>query len=272
MIIGNKYLLIRKIGIGSFGVVYKGKNIRTNELVAIKVEPNNCKTKILKNEAKIYQFLGNEVGFPQIKWFSVDSNNSYLVLDLLGESLSDYKKRTNNISYNSIIEIAFQMINIIELLHNKDLIHRDLKPDNFLFNNNNNNNLCLIDFGFCKKYTDSQGNHIINKPTSSLIGTPLFVSLFVHKKGQPSRRDDLESILYIILYLMNKLEWVNVNVNVNLNLLEKNETTNDVIIKMKEDIIFSTKLPLNIINLIIYCRNLKFDECPNYKFIKNQLI
>ena len=267
MIIGNKYLLIHKIGSGSFGAVYKGKNIRTNELVAIKVEPNNCKTKILKNEAKIYQFLGNEVGFPQIKWFSVDSNNSYLVLDLLGKSLSDYKKITNIISYNSIIEIAFQMINRIEILHNKDLIHRDLKPDNFLFNNNN---LYLIDFGFCRKYTDSQGNHIINKPTSSLIGTPLFVSLFVHNKGQPSRRDDLESILYIILYLMNKLEWVNVNVNVNL--LEKNEITNDVIIKMKEDIIFSSKMPLNIINLIIYCRNLKFEECPDYKFIKNQLI
>ena len=59
--------MIHKIGSGSFGAVYKGKNIRTNELVAIKVEPNNCKTKILKNEAKIYQFLGNEVGFPQIK-------------------------------------------------------------------------------------------------------------------------------------------------------------------------------------------------------------
>lgn len=262
--IGNKYILIDKIGSGSFGYIFKGQNIRTNEHVAIKVEPNDCSKKILKNEAKIYQFLGNEIGFPKIKWYSVDTNNSYLVLDLLGESLTAYKKRTNVISYNSTIEIAFQMINRIEILHNKGLIHRDLKPDNFLFGNNNNNILHLIDFGFCRKFTDSRGNHIINKPTSSLIGTPLFVSLFVHKKGQPSRRDDLESILYIILYLINKLQWI--------NLLEKSDLTNDEIIKMKENIIFSTNMPLNIINLIIYCRNLNFDECPDYEFIKNQLI
>jgi serine/threonine protein kinase len=261
MIIGNKYLLIEKIGSGSFGSIYKGQNIRTAELVAIKVEANDCKKKILKNEAKIYQFLGIKHGFPQIKWFLVDSSNSYLVLDLLGVSLTEYKQN-NIIPYNLVIEIAIQMIDRVEILHNNSLIHRDLKPDNFLFGNSScNNTLYLIDFGFCRKYTDLQGNHIMNKPTKSLIGTPLFVSLFVHKNGQPSRRDDIESILFIILYLIDKLEWS-----------YKKDLINDEIIKMKEDMIFSTYIPLNIINLIIYCRSLKFDECPDYEFIKNQLI
>jgi serine/threonine protein kinase len=81
--INNKYNLIEKIGKGNFGSIYKGENIRTNELVAIKVEPIQSNTNLLKNEAKIYQYLLNSPNVPQVKWFGKDNDNYYMVINLL---------------------------------------------------------------------------------------------------------------------------------------------------------------------------------------------
>lgn len=89
--IANKYNIIEKIGSGTFGSIYKGQNIRTGEDVAIKVEPLQNGTNLLKNEARIYQYLKGGIGIPQVKWFGVDNTNNYMVINLLGESLQAYK-------------------------------------------------------------------------------------------------------------------------------------------------------------------------------------
>ena len=85
MIIGNKYELIKKIGCGSFGSIYRGKNIRTNENVAIKIESINEDTNLLKNETKIYQYLSgfNYNGIPILKWYGIDDKYNYMVINLL---------------------------------------------------------------------------------------------------------------------------------------------------------------------------------------------
>jgi serine/threonine protein kinase len=70
--IANKYDLISKIGSGAFGSIYKGQNVRTGEPVAIKVEPLKHETNLLKNEARIYQYLKGGVGIPQVKWYGKD--------------------------------------------------------------------------------------------------------------------------------------------------------------------------------------------------------
>ena len=88
MIIANKYKIIEKIGEGCFGFIFKGENIRTFEKVAIKMESILSETKLLKNEAKIYQYLhGSSIGFPTVKWFGIIDNYYYMVLPLLGDSL-----------------------------------------------------------------------------------------------------------------------------------------------------------------------------------------
>jgi casein kinase 1 len=262
MLLGNKYIFIEKIGQGNFGTVYKGLNRRTNELLAIKVEPINSLLKCLKNEAKIYQYLRNEVGFLQIKWFETDLKNSYMVTDLLGMNLTSYKMQNENeLLYG---QIGIQMIQRVKSLHEKSLIHRDIKPDNFLFGINDKSDiLYLIDLGFCKRYILDNNKHITNKHTQSIIGSPTFVSLNVHKLSQPSRRDDIESILYILLFLINKLKWD--------YLLVKDQYNNDKIIEMKENIIYDKDIPATIIELICYCRKLEFDESPNYKYIVDKL-
>lgn len=265
MLLGKRYLIIDQIGKGRFGKIYKGKNIRTNELVAIKMEQRDDKLKCLKNEAKIYQYIGNIVGFINMKWFGADNTNSYMVMDLLGPSLTNYKKNVLlPLPKKEIKNISIQMIQRIQILHKNGFIHRDIKPDNFLFGSERKHNiLYLIDLGMCKRIFFENNMHITNKITNSIIGTPIFVSLHVHQKGQPSRRDDIESIMYIILFLIDNLKWI--------NLLDNTEEVNNIIINLKENIINDVSINSIIIELIIYCRLLDFDECPDYQYLIDQL-
>jgi len=115
--IANKYELVSKIGSGAFGTIYKGRNIRTGEDVAIKVETLKHKTNILKNEARIYQYLKGGTGIPQVKWFGVDDVNNYMVINLLGESLQSHIDNYGPFSLLDTISIGIQMIERIEHVH-----------------------------------------------------------------------------------------------------------------------------------------------------------
>ena len=265
MIIGKKYEILNKIGNGAFGSIYKGKNIRTDEIVAIKVEPIKSNTKLLKNETKIYQYLSgfNYTGIPQIKWFGVDETNYYMVISLLGPSLLQLKQKKNTFSLNIIISITIQILERLQFIHEKGLIHRDIKPDNFLIGEGNNKNkIYLIDFGFCKKYVKEDGTHVNIKKISKIIGTPIYVSVNVHDLIEPSRRDDIESLVYIMMYFYyGELEWSEITIY-----------SNDVLERIK-------LLKLNIINkkethemfikLLLYVRKLNFEETPDYNYLKN---
>ena len=120
--ISNKYELIEKLNEGSFGQVFKGKHVRTGELVAIKIERKSANNS-LKNEAKIYQYLSKEPGFLHLKWYQTDEQYSYLVVDLLVCSLTRLVKVKGSLPLNIILQLGIQMIKRIETLHNKYLLH-----------------------------------------------------------------------------------------------------------------------------------------------------
>ena len=207
-IIGNKYKKIKLIGKGSFGNIYIGENIRTQEYVAIKVEPIINELKLLKNESKIYHYLSDCKSIPKLKWFGLDSTNYYMVIDLLGNSLNDLKKEHSMFSLNLTLFIGIQIIEILKFIHNKGLVHRDIKPDNFLFDLNNNRKICLIDFGFCKNIMNKNNEHIEMKKTKNIIGTPTFISINAHDRNELSRRDDMLSLGFMLMYFyFGKLEW-----------------------------------------------------------------
>jgi casein kinase I homolog HRR25 len=87
----KKYEFIEKIGAGCFGAIYRGRNIRTGEYIAIKVESIKSETRLLKNESNVYQYLRDCIGIPKVKWFGKDEVNYYMVIELLGRSLEQLK-------------------------------------------------------------------------------------------------------------------------------------------------------------------------------------
>ena len=223
-LVANKYKIIEKIGNGSFGEIYKGANVRTSQHVAIKVELIKNNTLLLKNEAKFYQYLKDINCIPNVKWFGKDSINYYMVIDLLGESLQTLKEKKNKLTLKDTLNIGIHIINLLKSIHDKFLIHRDIKPDNFLFGlNNKSSQLYLIDFGFCKTYINND-LHIKMRNTSNLIGTPMYASINAHNLLELSRRDDMESLAYMLIFFYyGKLEWQNDYFNDNI--MEKKNAT-----------------------------------------------
>jgi serine/threonine protein kinase len=253
--LGNKYRLLAKLSQGSFGQVYKGENIRTSDVVAIKVEPKGADHKSLKSEAKIYQYLSKLDGFPQLKWYGSTNKVTYLVTDLLDYSISDLVKKEGRLEMEMVLLLGKQMIQRLYILHNYFLLHRDIKPQNFMLQIQTNK-LFLIDFGFCKRY-NYDGVHIEEGKITKMIGTPNFVSINVHKGVEPSRRDDLESCIYIMIYMLfGKLFW------------DKETDSKNMCLK-KEQLTNSEKplIPDFLKQLLIYVRALDFDECPDYNEI-----
>jgi serine/threonine protein kinase len=246
--LGNKYRILGKLGKGNFGSIYRGINIRTQEEVAIKIGPESS---LLKHETQVYQYLGKTLGFPTVKWFGLHNNNFYMVLTMLGHSLSFIKENAKRLSLPMALAIGRQMIERLEYIHGRGLIHRDVKPDNFLLGRKElSSTIHLIDFGFCKRYTDNDGQHIpMVKDGSHMIGTPNFVSIHILDGITPSRRDDIESCIYIILYLITE-SWTDIS-------REKKLSYRD-----------NPIVPENIRQLLSYCDTLEFDETPDYEAIK----
>ena len=204
---------------------------------------------LLKHESTVYHYLNNIPGVPQLRWFGNDGQHYYMVLNLLGDSLETIKQRLGRLTLLSVLQIGVQGLNLLMAIHDKYLVHRDIKPSNFVFGIGNYN-LNLIDFGFCKPYLVN-GTHILNKPTSSLVGTPNFASVYAHDFNELSRRDDLISLGYMLLYFLNgSLEWQLERNHDNIKAMKLNLGNDSVILKYLNSV---TKL--------------EFNEEPNYELL-----
>jgi len=256
MIIANRYQIHEKIGEGCFGKIYKAINVRTEEVVAIKTESRNNPMQLLKNESKILQFLNNVEGVPNMKWFYVDDDTNYMVISLLGSSLLDLKNKYKVFPMKWIRKIGKNILCILRDVHEKGILHRDIKPENFLIGlGDKNEKIFLIDYGFAKSYCNNNGKHIEMKKKTKILGTINYVSVNVHELCEPSRRDDLESFFYMILFFYyGHLEWMN-------------ETDEDKIKESKKNIKNHIGLPLPLKNMIEYIQGLLFEEEPNYEYI-----
>jgi serine/threonine protein kinase len=255
-IIGNKYKIEKKLGSGTFGAVYQGINIRTREKVAIKVESNDTDQQSLKNETRVYQYLNGCKGVPLTRWFGTDLNNHYLVIDLLGISLTEARKQ-KIFSLSTILKIGTQILSILQGIHDKEMIHRDIKPDNFLIHPLSGlEQLYLIDFGLCKKYVhDSNPEQSTTKKT--LIGTPNFASINAHQYKEVTRRDDLESLGYTLLYLYyGFLPWTNLT-NISREEIKEMKIT---FLKNKQ-----SEIPEVLLHFLNCVQHLKYNERPFYE-------
>ncbi|KAJ5074646.1 casein kinase 1-like protein [Anaeramoeba ignava] len=266
--VGNKYRLGKKIGAGSFGVIYQGINVTTKEEVAIKLESVKSKHPQLLYESKIYRILSGGVGIPHVRWFGVESDYNVMIMDMLGPTLEDlFNFCSRKFSLKTILMIADQMISRIEYIHSKNFIHRDIKPDNFLMGTGKNGNqVYLIDFGLSKKYRDARTHkHIAFRDKKNLTGTARYVSKNTHLGIEQSRRDDLESIGYVLIYFCRgNLPWQGLQAT---NKKQKYEKISEKKISTSVEELCKSLDPV-FASYLNYTKNLGFDETPDYSYLR----
>ena len=276
--IGTQYLLQlnNKLGSGSFGEIYKAKDTKSDIDIAIKCEKitNNHHPR-LKYESSVLNYLlggGNtsQIGIPTLYDFISTENYNYMMMELLGPSLEDlFDLCQRQYSLKTILSLGDQMLCRIEFLHSRYLIHRDIKPDNFLMGLKNNKSIVYIcDFGLCKKYREKNGNHIPFIDGKSLTGSARYASIYSHLGYEQSRRDDLQSLAYSLIYFSRgSLPWMGIKAK------NKKEKYNKIMkIKMDSTIEFlCEKLPREFIDFMHYIKVLQFEDKPNYQYLKTLL-
>ncbi|XP_059665728.1 casein kinase 1-like protein 10 [Cornus florida] len=267
-VIGGKFKLGRKIGSGSFGELYLGVNTQNGEEVAVKLESVKSKHPQLHYESKLYMLLQGGTGIPHLKWFGVEGEYNVMVIDLLGPSLEDLFNYCNRkLSLKSVLMLADQLINRVEYMHSRGFLHRDIKPDNFLMGlGRKANQVYVIDYGLAKKYRDLQTHkHIPYRENKNLTGTARYASVNTHLGVEQSRRDDLESLGYVLMYfLRGSLPWQGLKAGTKKQKYDKISEK-----KMLTPIEGLCKsYPPEFTSYFHYCRSLRFEDKPDYAYLK----
>ncbi|XP_055849062.1 discs overgrown protein kinase [Episyrphus balteatus] len=266
--VGNKYRLGRKIGSGSFGDIYLGTTINTGEEVAIKLECIRTKHPQLHIESKFYKMMQGGIGIPRIIWCGSEGDYNVMVMELLGPSLEDlFNFCARRFSLKTVLLLADQMISRIDYIHSRDFIHRDIKPDNFLMGLGKKGNLVyIIDFGLAKKFRDTRTlRHIPYRENKNLTGTARYASINTHLGIEQSRRDDLESLGYVLMYFnLGALPWQGLKA---ANKRQKYERISEK--KLSTTILSLCKgFPNEFVNYLNFCRQMHFEQRPDYCYLR----
>ena len=266
-LIFSKYLIRKKIGKGSFGIVYQGVNTSTNEKIALKVEKREKNQQgTLENEAMRLVYLQGE-GIPKVYCYGNNQSHNLLVEELLGKSLEDiYNSYGKPFSLKTVCVLGIEMIKRIQFIHQKYYIHRDIKPDNFMTGRGESEkNIYIIDFGLAKKYYSvSKAQHIKFCTGKHLIGTARYCARNAHRGYEQGRRDDIESIGYVLMYfLLGVLPWQGLKI-------KKNEDQFEKIAEKKYNTPFEELTegqPEEFLLYFKYIDALKFEDQPNYLYL-----
>lgn len=266
--VARKFRVGPKIGSGSFGEIYAGTNVHTGEEVAIKLEPLKSKHPQLLYESKIYRILQGGYGIPAVKWFGSEGDYNVLVIDLLGPSLEDlFNFCGKRFSLKTVLMLADQMLHRLEYMHSRSYIHRDVKPDNFLIGTGSRKHIChIIDFGLAKKYQDPRsGRHIPYLEGKNLTGTARYASIYTHLGIEQSRRDDMESLGFVLMYfLRGSLPWQGLRATTKKQkyqrILERKQATHpDQLCR---------GYPSEFRDYFAHCSSLGFEDRPDYRYLK----
>ena len=266
--VGKVYKLTKRIGQGAFGEIFHCLNLQTSEEFAAKLESIKNPHPQLFFEAKLYQYLHTEPteGIPHIYYTGTEGEYNIMVMDLLGLSLEDFFNKSNRkFSLKTVLLLIEQMITRIEYLHTRNFLHRDIKPDNFLMGIKEKNRLFLVDYGLAKKFIDKNGKHIPYKENKNLTGTARYASVNTHLGIEQARRDDLESIGYVVMYfLKGGLPWMN------MKQVGRDEQYKKIMEKKIGTSVDSLckGFPEEFAVYLKYCRELKFEEKPDYAYLK----
>ncbi len=286
-ILNGIYRIIKMVGCGAFGEIHLAYDVNMKALRAIKFEMANHKNPQLKHEYSVLEQLNKHelnnndnkqqnipgadsfTGVPRVYYFDrLEHKYNFLVMEFLGPSLGDlFQLKERNFGMETVLMLAIQILTRIEYIHEKGFLHRDIKPENFVVGLNEKSNLVyLIDYGLSKRYKDkNSGQHIPYRENKQLVGTVRYASINAHLGIEQSRRDDLEGIGYVLVYFyLGRLPWQNKTDKgkpLTQKITEKKLTTPPELL--------CKKMPREFSYYFHYCKNLKFEDRPDYNSLKS---
>lgn len=265
--VNNQYRIGSRIGHGSTGAVHRGTDLSTGEEVAIKLEYLKGRHSLhLDLEARCYEAMTGKEGIPRLRWFGRECDYNVLVIDLLGSNLEElHLDLDRKFTLSTILKLAMQMISRVEALHGEGFVHCDIKPSNFAVGRGEQKQVIfLIDFGLAKRYRDPETGQHVPLRRCSYAGTDRYSSINTHLGYSPTRRDDIESLGYSILYFFNGyLPWQ--------SMAGANSRHKRTRIQQKKSSMSVEELcrglPL-MADFFRHVRELKFDEAPDYAYLR----
>ncbi|KAG1474276.1 hypothetical protein G6F56_000455 [Rhizopus delemar] len=307
VIIADQWIVLGRIGEGSFGEVFEAEDIDTGRKYAVKREPKKMRNPQIKHEHIIYDVLAGAAGIPQCHWYGQHDDFDCIVIDLLGPNVNQLKEFTTKLPMEVVIDFGCQMVTMMEHIHNRGLVYRDIKPDNFLFSADYfmpepdmvettdehgmsaikyryptcqeifkkwqvvSPKLYLVDFGLTTWWRNPETKQPYpetKKDYRNKAGTARYASLHVHRGKPHARRDDIESIGYLLLdMIFGTLPWTGIQAR-------NSRAGWDRMRQIKEDTFMSdicAGLPKGILEFIEYARKIKFLEEPNYELLRQFL-
>ena len=280
-ILNGVYRIIKMVGCGAFGEIHLAYDVNMKALRAIKFEMANHKNPQLKHEYSVLEQLNKHdsqpnnivgsdtfTGVPKVYYFDrLEHKYNFMVMEFLGPSLGDlFQLKERNFGMETVLMLTIQILTRIEYIHEKGFLHRDIKPENFVIGLNDKSNLVyLIDYGLSKRYKDkNSGQHIPYRENKQLVGTVRYASINAHLGIEQSRRDDLEGIGYVLVYFyLGRLPWQNKTDKgkpLTQKITEKKLTTPPELL--------CKKMPREFSYYFHYCKNLKFEDRPDYNSLK----
>ncbi|CEM23755.1 unnamed protein product [Vitrella brassicaformis CCMP3155] len=278
----QRFMVLEVIGSGSFSTVYRGFDTVTKDEVAIKMEPKSIKIPLLAHESRVYRNLATSdapiAAVPRVYWYGEEGEYSVLVLERLGPSLDHLlmhltmRQGRQAMSLKTVLMIADQVLEALRCVHRNGYVYRDIKPENCLIGMRGQaHRVYIVDYGLAKRYVDvcRMGQHVPMREGKKLVGTAIFASLNNHMGRECSRRDDVESLGFMLTYLaMGKLPWMDVAVDDRLELY-------DAIKRGKIECGIThlcASLPDEFAAWFHHCRALSFAQQPDYAYLKQLIL
>ncbi|KZT36058.1 casein kinase I delta [Sistotremastrum suecicum HHB10207 ss-3] len=261
-----------RIGVGSFGEVWSAVHLRSGALVAIKFEiakesEPSAGRQALPYEHAIYRMLRGGIGIPRVHWFGREEMTNIMVLDVLGPTLEELRFFCRGrLTLKTVLMLADQLISIIEFIHSRGIVIRDVKPENMAMGLKRSSHIVhIFDFGMARSYKTATGEHIPFQDDLRPIGAPRYINQASFLGHELGRKDDLESLGFVLVWLYTgSLPWKGAkaqSIPAKLQLIGEMKATERLPDICKD-------CPDEFLTYLQYCRGLGFADKPDYDMLR----